>query len=118
MVTLKEVQSKSGLKQFVKFPFALYKNSPYWVPPIIKEEMDTFNKKVNPIFNDADARFFIAYKDGKVVGRIAAIINWIEVNQQKIRKMRFGWFDFIDDPDVSEALINKVVEIGKSQQLD
>lgn len=118
MVTLKEVQSKSGLKKFVKFPFALYKDSPYWVPPIIKEEMETFNKKVNPIFNDADAWFFIAYKDGKIVGRIAAIINWIEINQQKISKMRFGWFDFIDDPAVSEALIDKVKEIGKSHQLE
>ena len=118
MVTLKEVQSRSGLKAFVKFPFTIYKDSPYWVPPIIKEEMNTFDKKVNPIFNDADAWFFLAYKNGKVVGRIAAMINWIEVNQQKIRKMRFGWFDFVDDTEVSEALINKVVEIGKSHQME
>ena len=80
--------------------------------------MKTFDKKENPIFNDADAWFFLAYKEGKVVGRIAAMINWIEVNQQKIRKMRFGWFDFVDDHEVFEALINKVVEIGKSNQLD
>ena len=118
MVTLKEARSKSELKKFVKFPFGLYKGSPYWVPPIISEEADTFDKKINPVFNDADAWFFLAYKDGKIVGRVAAMINWIEVNQQKIRKMRFGWFDFEDDHEVSEALLKKVEEIGREHQME
>ena len=118
MVTLKEARSKSELKKFVKFPFRLYKGSPYWVPPIISEEVNTFDKKVNPIFNDADAWFFLAYKNGKIVGRVAAMINWIEINQQKIRKMRFGWFDFEDDHEVSEALLDKVAEIGREHQME
>ncbi len=118
MVTLRQVQSKKELKQFVKFPFSLYRNSPYWVPPIIKEEMNTFDKEINPVFRDAEAWFFVALKDGKIAGRVAAIINWVEVNQQLIRKMRFGWFDFIDDFEVSEALLAKVAEIGKTNKLD
>lgn len=117
MVTLVEATSKSDLKKFVKFPFKLYKGSPYWVPPIIKEEMETFNPEKNPVFEDAEARFFLAYMNTKIVGRVVAIVNWIEVKQQKISKMRFGWFDFIDDPEVSKALITKVIEIGREHQL-
>jgi len=118
MITVKEIQSKSDLSKFVKFPFKLYKGSEYWVPPIIKQELETFNKDKNPIFKDAEARFFLAYKNDEIVGRIAAIINWLEVNDQNQRKMRFGWFDFIDDPAVSQALLAEVEQIGKSHDLD
>jgi GNAT superfamily N-acetyltransferase len=118
MVTVKQVQSKSDLKDFVKFPFSLYKGSPYWVPPIIKDEMESFDKSKNPVFENAEAEFFLAYKDNKIVGRIAAIINWLEVNDQGLKKMRFGWFDFVDDLEVSKALLDKVREIGIANQLD
>ncbi|WP_425237302.1 GTP cyclohydrolase [Ulvibacterium sp.] len=118
MVTLKEVTSKSELRKFVKFPFALYKDSQYWVPPIIKEELETFDKTKNPAFKTADAWFFLAYKNQEIVGRIVAIVNWLEVNEQKIRKIRFGWFDFIDDTEVSEALLKKVSEIGQENGLE
>jgi len=118
MITVKEVNSKKGIKAFVKFPFQLYKDSPYWVPPIISEEVKTFDKDLNPVFKDAEARFFLAYKDGDIVGRIAAIINWLEVNGQNQKKMRFGWFDFIDDLEVSKALLNVVENIGKENNLD
>ncbi|TXD82940.1 GTP cyclohydrolase [Subsaximicrobium wynnwilliamsii] len=118
MISIKEIQSKSDLSKFVKFPFKLYKDSKYWVPPIIKQELETFNKEKNPIFKDAEARFFLAYKNDEIVGRIAAIINWLEVNNQKQKKMRFGWFDFIDDPEVSKALLTEVERIGKENNLD
>jgi len=118
MVTLKEVISKSDLKQFVKFPFTLYKDSPYWVPPIIKDELETFDKIKNPAFKNARAWFFLAYKNDQLVGRIAAIINNLEVNEQQLKKMRFGWFDFIDDLEVSEALLQKVAEIGNLHKLE
>jgi len=118
MIEVKEVLSKKDIKKFVKFPFSLYKNSKSWVPPIISEELRTFDKNINPVFQDADGRFFLAYKDGKIVGRIAALINWIEVNEQNIKKMRFGWFDMIDDKEVSKALLNKVNEIGKENNLE
>lgn len=117
MIELKEVQSNNELKKFVTFPFELYKDSPYWVPPLIKEEMEQFQKDKNPVFETAQAQYFLAYKDGKIAGRIAAIINWIEINEQKVSKMRFGWFDFIDDFEVSKALLDKIYEIGKANQL-
>ena len=118
MVILKEATTQADLKKFVKFPFSLYKGSPYWVPPIIKDELDSFDKTKNPAFEDADAYFFLAYKNNTLVGRITAIVNWIEINHQNVKKMRFGWFDFIDDTEVSEALLKKVAEIGKEQNLE
>lgn len=118
MVTIKEVTDKAGLKSFVKFPFQLYKNNEYWVPPIINDELASFDKSVNPVFKTADARFFLAYKDDKLVGRVAAIINWLEVKEQKLKKMRFGWFDFEDDLAISEALLNKVAKIGSENGLE
>ena len=117
MIEIKEAVTKSELKTFVKFPFSIYKDSAYWVPPIINDELATFDRDKNPIFNDAEAKFFLAYKEGKIVGRIVAIINWVEINEQKLRKMRFGWFDFIDDLAVSTALLNKVASIGKTNKL-
>jgi len=118
MITIKEASTPKDLKAFVKFPFELYKDSVNWVPPIIKQEMETFNKKKNPIFNDAEATFFLAYKNNEIVGRVAAIINWLEVKEQKQKKMRFGWFDVIDDIEVTKALLVKVHEIGKANNLD
>jgi GNAT superfamily N-acetyltransferase len=118
MITVKEIHSKKELKQFIKFPFKLYKDSKYWVPPIIKQELETFDNDKNPIFKDAEARFFLAYKDNEIVGRIAAMINWLEVNNQEQKKMRFGWFDFIDDMGVSKALLEQVERVGKENKLD
>jgi GNAT superfamily N-acetyltransferase len=118
MIKIKEVSNKKELKAFVTFPFSLYKNSKYWVPPIISQEMATFDKEKNPIFKDAEATFFLAYKDGKIVGRVAAIINWLEVDKKNQKKMRFGWFDFIDDIAVSTALLNEVNRIGKANNLE
>jgi hypothetical protein len=118
MITIKEATTKKGIKKFVKFPFSLYKNNKYWVPPIIKDELESFDKNVNPVFEHADARFFLAYKNNTIVGRVAAIINWTEVNEQKIKKMRFGWFDMIDDVEVTKALLDKVNEIGKENHLE
>ena len=118
MITLKEVSTKKELKAFVKFPFKLYKDSKYWVPPIISQETKTFDKKENPVFQDADARLFLAYKNNEIVGRIAAITNWLEIKNQTLKKMRFGWFDFIDDLEVSKILLDKVIEIGKEKKLN
>jgi ribosomal protein S18 acetylase RimI-like enzyme len=117
MITLKKIVSKKEMKQFVTFPFSVYKNNKYWVPPIIKDEIDNFDPKKNPVFENADAQFFIALRDGKIVGRIVAIINWFEVEKQQIKKMRFGWFDVIDDVEVSKVLLDKVKEIGLENNL-
>ncbi|MHA7058875.1 GTP cyclohydrolase [Aquimarina sp. M1] len=118
MITIKEITSKADLTTFVKFPFELYKDSPYYVPSIIKEELDVMNPKKNPVFNNAVAKYFLAFKNEKIVGRIAAIINWIEVNEQKKLKVRFGWFDVIDDIDVTKALLKTVADFGKQHSLE
>ncbi|WP_435132371.1 GTP cyclohydrolase [Formosa sp. A9] len=117
MITIKEVLNKKDLKTFVKFPFTLYKDSPYWVPPIISEEMETFNKTKNPIFEDADARLFLAFKNNVLVGRVAVIINHLDLNKG-INKVRFGWLDMINDIEVTKALLNQVNTIGKEHQLE
>ena len=118
MITVKEISTIKGLKQFVKFPFKLYKNNKYWVPPIIKDEVASFDRTKNPVFENAEAFFFLAYKNKEIVGRITAIANWIEIKEQKIKKMRFGWFDFIDDIEVSKALLDKVIKVAKQYNLE
>ncbi len=118
MITLKEAKTKKEKKQFVLFPFKLYKSNPYWVPPIISEEIASFDPEKNPVFENAEGRFFLAYKNNEIVGRVLAIINHYEVNKQGIKKMRFGWFDVIDDIEVTKVLLNKVNEIGFQNNLE
>ena len=118
MITIKEAVTKAEIMDYVKFPFSLYKDNPYWVPPLISEEAEGFDKRKNPVFESADAKFYLAYKDGKPAGRIAAIVNWDEVNQLQKRKVRFGWFDVIDDIEVTKALLEKVYEFGRGYNLD
>jgi hypothetical protein len=118
MITIKQATSKTEMTQFVKFPFTLYKNNDYWVPPIIADELESFDKTKNPAFETAEAQFFLAYKNSEIVGRIAVIINWNEVNNQQKRKVRFGWFDVIDDIEVTKILLEKVYEIGKKNNLE
>ena len=118
MITIVEAASKKLLLEFVKFPFSLYKNNPYWVPPLINEELESFDKTKNPAFETAEATFYLAYKNDKIVGRIAAIINWNEVNDQQKKKVRFGWWDVIDDIDVTKVLLEKVYELGRKNNLE
>ncbi|TVZ55727.1 acetyltransferase (GNAT) family protein [Lutibacter sp. Hel_I_33_5] len=118
MITLKEITTKKEMKQFVTFPFSLYKDNKYWVPPIIKDEVNNFDATKNPVFKNASAQFFLAYQNNKIAGRIVAIINWYEVEKQQIKKMRFGWFDVIDDIEVTKVLLEKVKEIGKQNNLE
>jgi len=118
MITVIEANSKKLLKDFVKFPFKLYKDNPYWVPPLIADEMETFDKDKNPAFQNAEAYFYLAIKNNEIVGRIAAIINWDEVNHQQKRKVRFGWWETIDDIEVTKALLEKVYELGRKNNLE
>ncbi len=117
MITIKEMTSKKEMIAFIKFPFKLYKDNKQWVPPLVKGELESFNPKINPVFEHASARFFVALKDGKIVGRVAAIINDLEINQMGEKRMRFGWMDFIDDLEVSKSLLNKIEEIGIQNKL-
>ena len=99
-IDIKEVITDKDYFSFVKFPFSLYKNNPYWVPPLIKDEIETLNPNKNPVYKNSSAKLFLAFRENKLVGRIAAIINWIEINEVKKNKVRFGWFDVIDDVEV------------------
>ena len=106
------------MTNFVKYPFLLYKNEKNWVPPLINDELASMDKDKNPVFKNAEARFFIAYKNDKPVGRIASIVNRTEIEEQGKPKMRFGWFDVIDDIEVTKALLGKIQEIGKENNLE
>lgn len=117
-ITLQEVSSKKDFKEFVKFQIRLYKDNPYFVPPIIADEISNFNPNINPVFEIANARFFLAKKGKETVGRVAAIINSYEVEKQQIKKMRFGWYDTIDDLEVSKVLLEKVEAIGRENNLE
>jgi GNAT superfamily N-acetyltransferase len=118
MITLKEAITKKEMTEFVKFPFSLYKDNNYWVPPIIADELESFDRTKNPAFESAEAYFYLAYKNNEIVGRIAAIINWGEVNNQHKKKVRFGWFDVIDDIEVTKALLEKAYELGRKNNLE
>jgi hypothetical protein len=118
MITIKEAVTKKEMTSFVKFPFSLYKDNKYWVPPIIADELESFDKTKNPVFKNAEAYFYLAYKNNEIVGRISAIINWGEVNDQQKKKVRFGWFDVIDDIEVTKALLEKVYELGRKNNLE
>ena len=117
MIEVVEIKDKKEFEAFVEFPFRLYKNHPYWVPQIKKEELEVINRDQNPVFKNADASFFLAYQNGKIVGRIAAMVNWIEVNTLDKHKARFGWYDVIDDIEVTKALLEAVKNFGKKHNL-
>ena len=116
-LTIKVVQNAKDFQAFVRFPFDLYEHNSYWVPPLIKEEIETIDPKINPVYQNADARFFLAFRGTKIVGRIGGMINWIEVNKVGKSKVRFGWYDTIDDLEVSKLLLDQVTTFGKEHNL-
>ncbi len=117
MIEIKEVITHRSLNAFIRFPDSLYKNNPYRVPPLHSSEKKTLNKKENPSFDYCEAKYWLAYKDGKIVGRIAGIINKKSNNLFNENFARFSWFDFIDDSDVSMKLIQTVEEWAKSYNI-
>ena len=112
-VVIKTVASKEDLKTFVKFPLQLYKDCPYYVPNLFADEMATLDPQQNAMGRYSLTRLFLAYKDGQVAGRIAAIINRIANTDWNHAEVRFGWADFIDDKEVSKALVDAVIAFGK-----
>ena len=112
-VTLREVQTKKDLQTFVRFPNLLYRGNPYFVPFLGADEMETFTRDKNPAYDFCDTKLFLAYKDGKVAGRIAGLINRAYNKKWKQNALRFTRFDFIDDFEVSRALFDAVVAWGK-----
>ena len=117
-IQIKVVESKKELKTFVRFANKLYKDNKYYVPAIVFDELSTFNKKKNGAFDFCEAELYLAYKEGKVVGRVAAIINHKANERWGVKQVRFGWIDFIDDIEVSTALIDAVSAFGKRHGMD
>jgi len=113
-VTIKEVVSRRDLRTFVNFPEKLYRDNPYYVPPLVFDQMDTLDQKKGAAQEFCDSKLFLAYKDGELAGRVAAIVNHRANEQWNHKEVRFGWIDFIDDPEVSKALMDQVEAFGRS----
>lgn len=114
-VEIKKVTTKSDLKRFIRFNYEFYKNNPYSVPDLYDDMVNTFSPKKNAAFEFCEADYFLALRDGNIVGRVAAIINKRANETWKKQTVRFGWIDFIDDMEVSTALINTVKAWGKER---
>ena len=114
MIEIRKVSDKKGLKKFVRYVNELYKECEQWVPSLEFDEMATLRKDKNPAFAHCEAEYWLAYRDGEIVGRIAGIINH-KANEKWGNKVRFGWFDFINDVEVASALVKTVEEWGKSK---
>lgn len=114
-VTIRQVSTKKELRDFIRFNYKLYKDNAYSVPDLYDDMLNTFSKEKNAAFDFCEADYFLAYKDEKLVGRIAAIINHKANETWNKKEARFGWIDFIDDLEVSEALLNAAAEWGKSK---
>ncbi len=112
-VEIKTVESRKDLREFIKFPLRLYRDCPHYVPNIFVDEMMTLDPLKNPMGKYSKSRKFLAYKDGKLAGRVMAIINEIANRDWNHQEVRFGWIDFIDDREVSRALIDAVIAFGK-----
>ena len=114
-ITIKKVETSKELKQFIRFNYEMYKDNPYSVPDLYDDMLNTFSRDKNAAFEFCEADYFMAYKDGKPVGRVAAIMNNRANETWNKKEVRFGWIDFIDDAEVSDALLKTVEAWGKER---
>lgn len=117
-VTIKQVKSRKELNSFIAFPIKLFKDVPGYVPAIRFDERDTLDPKKNPVYEFCESALFLAIKDGKIVGRVAAILNKKANSEWDHKEIRYGWLDFIDDPEVSKALLDAVIEFGRQKGME
>ena len=117
-VKIKQITTKCGVLRFVKFGNNFYKDCENFCPSLILDEMATFNPKKNPAFDVCENVLYMAYRNGKAVGRVAGIINHEANARWGVKEVRFGWIDFVDDLEVSKALLDAVVEWGKSKGMN
>jgi len=117
-VEIRRVTGRKGLRKFIQFRYDLYRGDPGDVPYLFSDEMLTLSKDRNASFDCCEAEYFMAYRGGEPVGRIAGIINHRANAQWDSRCVRFGWFDFVDDIEVSRALVGAVKEWGRSKGMD
>ncbi len=118
MIEIKKVETKRDLKKFIQFHYDLYRGNKYDAPNLFSDEIFTLSKDKNAAFDFCEADYFMAFKDGKMVGRIAAIINHKANEKWKIKAVRFGWIDFIDDIEVSTLLVKTVEDWGKERGME
>ncbi len=116
-ISVIEVKSAKEMMAFITFPMELYKNNKNFVPPLIAEEKEIWNPRHNPALQYSEARLYLAYRDQKIVGRTATIINFKEKEELGIDKVRFGWIDFIDDHEVSQVLIEKIKDFARENNI-
>lgn len=114
-VQIKRVETKKDLKDFIEFHYDLYEGDPYDAPNLYSDELNTLSRDKNAAFDFCEAEYFLALKEGKVVGRVAAIINNKANEKWEKKDVRFGWIDFIDDIEVSSALLKAVEDYGKEK---
>jgi len=114
-IGIRKVVTRSELKKFIDFQYRLYKGNPYWCPQVRMDELRTLDRKKNLAFEYCEAEYWLAYRNGKIVGRVAGIINPRANKRWNENLVRFGWIDFIDDPEVSRKLIATVEEWGRSK---
>lgn len=114
-IVIREVTTKRELNRFVQFGIDLYKDNPYYCPPIVFDEVNTFNPKGNPALEVCDFVIYMAYRNGEIVGRIVGIVNHRANEAWGVKKCRFGWFDFVDDYEVFKSLIDAVAEWGREK---
>lgn len=117
-IQIKRVETKKDLKRFIEFHYDLYKGNPYDVPNLYSDEVNTLSKDKNAAFDFCEAEYYLALKEGKIVGRVAAIINHKANEKWKKKDVRFGWIDFIDDIEVSRALFKAVEDYGRKKGMD
>lgn len=118
LIEIKKVESKKDLKTFIDFHYDLYEGNEYDVPNLFSDEMNTLSKDKNAAFEFCEAEYYLAYKDGKLAGRVAAIINHKANNKWGKKSVRFGWIDFIDDREVSKALLDAVEKYGREKGME
>ena len=114
-IEIRKVASKKDLKAFIELHYELYKNNPYDAPNLYSDERNTLSKDKNAAFEFCEAEYYMAFKDGKLVGRVAAIINHRYNEQWNRKAVRFGWLDLIDDMDVMKALLTSVEDYGRQK---
>lgn len=117
-VKIVEVNDKTSKKKFVKFPIELYKGNPYYVPALVFDEIDTLDETKNPAFEFCEQQLFLAYKDNKIAGRIAAIINKRSNEIWNQKQARFGFVDFIDDNEVVDTLFAAAETWAKNKGME
>ena len=117
-IEIRPVRNRRELRKFVLFPEKLYKNNPYYVPPLVFDQMDTLDQEKGAAQEFCDSELYLAYKDGELAGRVAAIVNHKANEQWNHKEVRFGWYDFIEDPEVAKALMDKVEEFGRKHRME